>query len=195
MNRNGVKLMGERPIQRWMHLRGTGKGDGAIEVPSISSEVETGFGPIRFAIGPEGQPRLMVPCGTGTVLGGDAPSGNLRVNMSRYSVSGRMTLFIDVMCVERSLDPVFAELAEEVVHRVATGAGPADAVAGTIADFRNLLRDGVQTVPDHRILGLVGELLILRNLVRVSPSAIDAWTGPYEQRHDFRHVGHAMEVK
>lgn len=188
--------MNERPIERWMRLRGTGTGDGAIEVPSISSGVETGFGPIRFAIGPEGQPRLMVPCGPGAMPKGEASNGNLAITMSRYDVAGRKTLFIDVMCIERGLDPAFAELADEIVHRVASGNGPVDAVEGTIADFRDLLRDGEQQdVPDHQILGLIGELLVLRSLVRIGPQAIEAWTGPYEQRHDFRRREHAIEVK
>lgn len=188
--------MTERAIERWMRLRGSGAGDGSIEVPSISSGVETGFGPIRFAVGPRGEPRLMVPCGPGTAPRSQTSCGNLTLAMSRYDVAGRKMLFIDVMCIERALDPVFAELADEIVHRVASGGGPLDAVEGTIADFRDLLRDGKQQdVPDHQILGLIGELVILRSLVRIAPHAIEAWTGPYEHRHDFRRREHAMEIK
>lgn len=188
--------MAERPIDRWTRLRRTGEGDGAIEVPSLSSGIETGFGPVRFAIGPKGQPRLMVPCGPGAAVKGDASNGRLSVTMSRYDVAGRKTLFLDVMCVERSLDAVFAELAGEIVHRIAGGQAPVGAVEGTISDFRDLLRDTERPeIPDERILGLVGELVVLRYLVDISPRALDAWTGPYEQRHDFRSREHAIEVK
>ncbi len=188
--------MAERPIDRWTRLRSTGEGDGAIEVPSLSSGVETGFGPVRFAIGPEGQPRLMVPCGSGASLKGEASNGKLAVTMSRYDVAGRKTLFVDVMCIERALDAVFAELADEIVHRIAGGQAPVDAVEGTISDFRDLLRDAErQEIPDEKILGLIGELIVLLSLVRISPQAIEAWTGPYEQRHDFRRREHAIEVK
>ena len=188
--------MTERPIDRWTRLRSTGEGDGAIEVPSLSSGVETGFGPVRFAIGPEGQPRLMVPCGSGTALKAEASNGKLSVTMSRYDVSGRKALFLDVMCIERALDAVFAELADEIVHRVAGGQAPVDAVEGTISDFRDLLRDEEwPEIPDEKILGLIGELVVLRSLVGISPRAVEAWTGPYEQRHDFRRREHAIEVK
>jgi hypothetical protein len=188
--------MTERPIDRWTRLRGSGEGDGAIEVPSISSGVETGFGPVRFAIGPEGQPRLMVPCGPDAAHRGDVSNGKLSVALSRYEVAGRKTLFLDVMCVERALDPVFAELADEIVHRVADGEAPSDAVESTISDFRDLLKDAERTeIPVEKILGLVGELVVLRSLVRTSPQAIEAWTGPFEQRHDFRRREHAIEVK
>lgn len=188
--------MAERPIERWQRLRNSGDGDGAIEVPSLSSGVESGFGPVRFAIGPEGQPRLMVPCGPGALLKGDASSSKLAATMSRYDVDGRKVLFIDVMCIDRSLDAVFAELADEIVHRIAGGSGSVAAVEGTIADFRDLLRDtGRQEIPDQQIVGLIGELVVLRSLVGMSPEAIGAWTGPYEQRHDFRRREHAIEVK
>lgn len=188
--------MTERSIDRWTRLRSTGEGDGSIEVPSLSSGIETGFGPVRFAIGPEGQPRLMVPCGSGASLKKEASNGKLSVSMSRYDVAGRKTLFLDVMCIDRALDAVFAELAEEIVHRIGTGQAPVGAVEGTISDFRDLLRDAEQpVVQDEKILGLVGELVVLHRLACISPQALDAWTGPYEQRHDFRRREHAIEVK
>lgn len=186
----------ERPIEQWMRLRNTGTGDGSIEVPSLSSGVETGFGPVRLAIGPEGEPRLMVPCGAGASIRSDVSSSKLSVAMSRYDVAGRSTRFIDVTCADRSLDAVFAELASEVIHRIAGGDGAVESVEGTIADFRELLQDAAGSeVTDHEIVGLVGELLVLRALARRSPSAIAAWTGPFDQRHDFRNGVHAIEVK
>jgi len=186
----------ERPIDQWNRLRGVGEGDGALEVPSLSSGVETGFGPIRFAIGPRGEPRLMVPCGTGTAVHGPRANGNLSVTLSRYDVSGSKVLFVDVMCINRALDTVFAELANEVVHRIADGRAPADAVDGTIADFRDLLKNPASPeIPDERIVGLIGELLVLQRLVGVSPRAVESWTGPHEQRHDFRRGNRAIEVK
>lgn len=191
-----MTAMSERPMEQWMRLRSTGTGDGAIEVPSLSSGVETGFGPVRLAIGPEGQPRLMVPCGAAASIRGDVSSGKLSVALSRYDVAGRSTRFIDVMCADRSLDAVFAELASEVVHRIAGGDGAVEAVEGTIADFRDLLQDiADRDVADHEIVGLVGELLVLRTLAGHSPAAIAAWTGAFDQRHDFRHGVHAIEVK
>jgi hypothetical protein len=185
--------MNERAIERWMRLRTTGNIDGILEVPSISSGIDTGFGPIRLAIGPAGEPRLLVPCGPSTHIPNG--SGKLLVKISRYDVAGRSTLFIDVMCLERSLDSVFAELAEEVIHRVAGGGGAANSVEETIADFRDLLGGSQKDISDHTILGLVGELFVLRLLSRIATSAVEAWTGPFEQRHDFRRRSLAFEIK
>lgn len=158
--------------------------------------METGFGPIRFAIGPEGQPRLLVPCGQATSLKEKAASAKLSVSLSRFIAAGRSVHFIDVMSIDRALDAVFAELADEIVHRVASGGIPLDAVEGTITDFRELLQETAdQEIADNQILGLIGELVVMQKLVSISPSAVDTWTGPYEQRHDFRRREHALEVK
>lgn len=188
--------MTERPIERWKRLRSTGVGESTLEVPSLSSGVETGYGPARFAIGPEGQPRLLVPCGPGTMLVANRPNGKLSVTLSRFTLAGRAAMFIDVLSIDRMLDPVFAELADEILHRIGSGTAPLGAVEGTIADFRELLREwGEQSITDSKIYGLIGELVVLRSLAKIAPSAVDAWTGPYEQRHDFRRRENALEVK
>lgn len=188
--------MTERPIERWKRLRGSGVAETALEIPSLSTGVETGYGPVRFALGLEGQPRLLVPCGPGTTLTANRRNEKLSVTLSRLTYAGRATVFIDIMNTDRPLDPVFAEIADEIVHRVGNGMAPLGAVEGTIADFRELLREAKdQSVTDSKIYGLIGELVVLRNLAQITPAAVEAWTGPYDQRHDFRRRENALEVK
>jgi hypothetical protein len=188
--------MSSRPIERWNQLRDSNSGDGVLEIPSLNTGVESGYGQVRFAIGPVGQPRLLVPCGPGLNLGSGSSNGRLALTITRLLVAEKNVLFIDLMCLDRSLDSVFAEMAEEIVHRVAQGESPSGAVAGTIADFRSLLSDAEQKeIPGNQILGLIGELVVLRKLAAASASAVDAWTGPFDQRHDFRRKERAVEVK
>lgn len=188
--------MTERPIERWKRLRNSGVAETGLEIPSLSTGVETGYGPVRFALGLEGQPRLLVPCGPGTTLAINRPDEKLSVTLSRLTHAGHATLFIDIMNTDRGLDPVFAEIADEIVHRISNSSAPLGAVEGTIADFRELLREaGGQSVADSKIYGLIGELVILRNLAQITPAAVEAWTGPYDQRHDFRCRENALEVK
>lgn len=188
--------MTDRPIERWKRLRNSGVAETTLEIPSLSTGVETGYGPVRFALGPEGQPRLLVPCGPGTTLTTNRPNGKLSVTLSRLTHAGRATMFIDIMCVDRRLDPVFAEIADEIIHRIGNSASPIGAVDGTITDFRELLREAEdQRVPDSKIYGLIGELVVLRILAQITPTAVEAWTGPYDQRHDFRCRENALEVK
>ena len=186
----------EHAIAKWAHIRSVGIGDGVLEVPSVDAGVPTGYGSARYAIGPSGEPRLLVPCGDLAMPKGLPSTRNLQISIARFTVQGRSVRFVDVTCVNRQLDPVFAELADEVLFRLGSGRGPVDAVATTIADFVELLASrGTEEVDRSVILGLLGELLILERLVELDTTAVDAWVGPFEQRHDFRRGVHAIEVK
>lgn len=188
--------MTDRPIERWKRLRNSGVAETSLEIPSLSTGVETGYGHVRFALGPEGQPRLLVPCGPGTTLTTNRPNGKLSVTLSRLTHAGHTAMFIDTMCIDRGLDSVFAEIADEIIHRIGNSAPPVGAVEGTIADFRELLREAEdQRIPDSKIYGLIGELVVLRTLTQITPMAVEAWTGPYDQRYDFRRRENALEVK
>ena len=169
--------MAERPLDRWARLRSSGKGDGAIEVPSIASGVQTGFGPVRFALDSRGRPRLLVPCGPGSSLPPGISTDNLVIAISRFDVAGESAMFLDVSCTSPSLDGVFAEFAEEVLHRVEAGQSPVRAVASTIDDFRRLLQE-VQPfdIGEQQIVGLLGELVVLRSLVEIAPAATSVWS-------------------
>ena len=191
-----VRLMTKRAIERWKRLTATGSGDGVIEVPSIDSGIATGFGTARYAIGAQGQPRLLVP------IGGHAPAcelistSKLLVTTSSYKISNKSTLFIDIMCLDRGLDLVFAELAEDILRRIKEGFSPLKAVIASIDDFRELLKEkSREEIPESKIQGLVGELEVMRRLVSLNKTAAETWTGPFELRHDFRQGIHALEVK
>lgn len=186
----------KRAIERWRRLKASGGGDGVIEVPSIDSGISTGYGTARYAIGAQGQPRVLVPIGGLTSTRALASTPKLSVSMTNYLVSGKGTLFIDIMCLDRALDLVFAELAEEILRRINEGHPPLKAVMASIDDFRELLKETSHSeIPESVILGLVGELEVLRRLTICNEAAVESWTGPYELRHDFRVGVHALEVK
>lgn len=188
--------MTKRAIERWKQLKATGAGDGVIEVPSIDSGISTGYGTARYAIGVQGQPRILVPIGGLTSTRALTSTPKLSVTMTNYLVSGKGTLFIDIMCLDRSLDLVFAELAEEILRRINEGHPPLKAVTASIDDFRELLKEkSRREIQESVIQGLVGELEMLRRLTIYNAAAVESWTGPYELRHDFRGGAHALEVK
>ncbi|MCR8935234.1 MULTISPECIES: PD-(D/E)XK motif protein [unclassified Pseudomonas] len=191
-----VQLMTKRAIERWKRLTATGSGDGIVEVPSIDSGIATGFGTARYAIGAQGQPRLLVPIGGHATASELTSTSKLLVTTSSYKVSNKGTLFIDIMCLDRGLDLVFAELAEDILRRIKEGFSPIKAVIASIDDFRELLREKAsEEILESKILGLVGELEMMRRLVTLNQTAAETWTGPFELRHDFRQGIHALEVK
>jgi len=186
----------QRPIEHWETLRKSEAGDGVLEIPSLTTGVDSGFGHVRFAIGSRGEPRLLVPCGADTKIRFAPSNGKLSVTISKLQVERRTVHFIDVTCVLSALDSVFAELANEIVYRVSFGESPLKAVEGTISDFRSLLENAGNThVTEQEIIGLIGELTVLHILTELSPSAVETWTGPLGQRHDFRRSNSAFEVK
>lgn len=188
--------MTKRAIERWKQLKATGAGDGIIEVPSIDSGISTGYGTARYAIGAQGQPRILVPVGGISITRRLTSTQKLSVTLTNYLVSGKGVLFIDIMCLDRGLDLVFAELAEEILRRIDEGHPPLKAVTASIDDFRELLKEtSRKEIPENLIQGLVGELEVLRRLTTHNEAAVETWAGPYELRHDFRTGAHALEVK
>jgi len=188
--------MSDDPSDGWERLRTTGIGDGNLEVPSLSTGIESGFGPAVYAIGPDAEPRLLVPCGDVRIREDLGSSANLIARPITLVRKGVGIRFLDVMVTNRQLDAVFAELVSEVLLRLKNGTSPVEAVRGTIADFRDLIlakrRDDVSV---GEICGLIGELLVLERLCGKSADGASTWTGPYEQRHDFRKGARAIEVK
>jgi hypothetical protein len=62
--------------------------------------------------------------------------------------------------------------------------------------WRELLaRDSIPLLDKNTIVGLFGELIVLRELARINPLAWKAWTGPDKGRFDFFGSGNALEVK
>lgn len=188
--------MSEYPMDEWRRLRTDGRGDGKLAVPTLSTGIETGYGPALYATGPAGEPRLLVPCGQARGMRDLGSSPNLLAHRTSFQVDGRSTAFLDTMVLDRRLDPVFADLVREILARLGAGVAPDLAVGGTIADFRQLLlASPPREVPLEVIIGLLGELVILEQLSAFLPGAVTSWMGPLDQRQDFRSGSRAIEVK
>jgi hypothetical protein len=182
--------------QNWAEIRASGSGDGVLEVPSRATEISTGYGKVRVAIGAGGEPRLLVPVGRPaaglTIVG----SQNLLLARSSFRSAGKLEHFIDITLRNPKLSGVFAELTKEILKRLQGGNPPEPSVHGAIEDFRDLLaRPSLREVPLTKLAGLAGELIVLSKLTAVRPTAVDSWTGPFDKRHDFRRREIAFEVK
>lgn len=189
-------MMSSNPIDPWKRLAGAGEGDGLLEVPSIESGVSSGYGQVRYAIGPNNEPRLLVPVGDAHDVPRLSSTPKLGLMVSRFNTGGKWIHYIDLMGRDRALDTVFADMSEEILRRISEGNPPGSAVSGTIEDFRNLLREAsAKEACDNAILGLIGELHVLKMLCGISPYAVSSWVAPYEARHDFRSHLSALEVK
>ena len=124
--------------REWAEIRNSGQGDGILEVPSRTTGVTTGYGEVRLAIGPLGEPRLLIPVGR-PAGGTTAASHNLYLARSSFRSGGKLEHFIDIILRNPHLGRVFSDLVEEILKRLKSGEGPETAVHGTIQDFRSLL--------------------------------------------------------
>lgn len=180
---------------QWNVLRTGGGGDG-LEVLSLPLDTRTAAGPIRLAVGSNGEARLLIPLAQGERPQTTEPSPALHIGISTFTHRGRASRFLDLVCLSTELESVFADVVDEILARIASGSLVAEVVTETIDDFRALLVPQSHGVPErNRIAGLVAELVVLNRILEISSAAWRAWSGPTGDRHDFRLRDTSIEVK
>src|SRR5690606_35026353 len=111
----------------------------SFEIRTIASEVAGPSGPVRFALGQNGEPRLLLPLRAEEdprrVRGAPA----LAVEASTLVQGGQPTRFLDLTCRAAELEEVFARVADQILERIANGSGGVEAAHTTLEQFRSLL--------------------------------------------------------
>ena len=117
---------------------------------------------------------------------------NLRLTEATF----RDNRYLDLVCTSDGLAHVFAALADQVVRRIEQEDRPAsEALQSTLTEWRQLLKPA-PALTEEQARGLFGELTVLRALAERSAGyALDAWTGPDMDVHDFTTPGGDIEVK
>lgn len=104
--------------------------------------------------------------------------------------------YIRIECLDQSLEQPFAMLALLVVNHLASGATPSKACMDSVQDFRRLLSKHGGVLPtDEEIVGLTGELLLIRSLVTVRPDLWRGWNGPLGAGRDYSWGAIDIEAK
>ena len=180
----------------WRLLRTGAHAGGGLEIPTIPAEVSTAGGPVRLALGANGEPRLLLPVARGAASASIDGGAALSVSVSSFSYRGQHLHFLDLTCLQTELEAVFEELVDEILKRIDHGNSCTEAAQSTIRDFRALLALApARDVSTSRVVGLIAELLVLNRLLDHSTAAWNAWRGPMGDRHDFRVGGTSLEVK
>lgn len=124
----------------------------------------------------------------------DVPAG-LSVELRPLLIDRSERAVLDLSCTTPALAEVFEQFSQALVDELSTGAAPATALTAILERWRRFLLISTGGPSTERLAGIVGELLVLLDLTRSSPRAVNWWTGPAGARHDFRHGPHALEVK
>ena len=94
--------------------------------------------------------------------------------------------YIRIECLEAGLETPFALLASRVVSHLSSGATPSKACMEAVLEFRRLVsRNGGLLPSEEEILGLAGELLLIRKLARANQSLWQGWNGPLGSARDY----------
>jgi len=124
--------------------------------------------------------------------GGKAPlpnpgCGRLVVKREQLLREGsQLDDYIRIECLECGLETPFALLVSQVVSHLTSGATPSKACMDAVLEFRRLLSKNGGLLPSQdEILGLVGELLLLKRLVSASPHLWQGWNGPLGSARDY----------
>lgn len=103
--------------------------------------------------------------------------------------SGSVELFAEMVCdCAGALDAVAAEGEERLLR----------ALLSRVRSWQEFMRKGAQALSPEAEIGLIGELVVLREAIRAglpAPLALDAWVGPLNGVQDFEIGAGAVEVK
>lgn len=124
------------------------------------------------------------------------PQRGERIELTEWTHPASGERFLDLLCRAESLAQVFGLMADSVVERIVNrGELCHSALLGALKDWQELLRPA-RTMSADVARGLFGELTVLRLLAAQNPIyAVECWTGPDQEKHDFSTSHGDLEVK
>lgn len=170
----------------------------ASEIKAMPIHVEGVIGKLLIALDSKNSRHLLVAVDRLEDVREDSRSPGCRVFGRELHGHGEHIFFADLVCSRKEAFPVFNLLVNDILERLSSGKFDQGAVcAETIEDWRDLLGgSGVgKGLSNSQILGLFGELWVLKQLTKISTSSIDSWLGPDGNPHDFSQGLNGLEVK
>jgi hypothetical protein len=158
--------------------------------------IQTSSLDVLVAVDVDGDKHLLIPVGASAVDGDQASQGVTLGSRILRTVAGDVA-YADLHCRITSLDLVFERLADDILQRLAVdGSAPVTTCRKVLDEWRALLKAAGRGITREALVGLVGELEVLRLLASYNPAgALDAWRGPSKSVHDFVRGAAEIEVK
>lgn len=152
--------------------------------------------PAEVTLDSEGNKGVLLPLSPGEALGipqtGAGGGGALRISVQNF-LNGHVSVrALHIWCVDRACDAAFTSFILLLFDK-AESLSLSEAVLSSREEFEGLVL-GFES-NSRVITGLVGELMVLRDLVMARRESIRFWGGGRGERHDFRNGLLALEVK
>lgn len=183
-------------IQRIWSLLPPPASDGTIEVRELEL-AGSHYGNLLLTIDGIGQRHLLIIAPSNTKLTHDKRSSGVQLLVTTWGEEKDRSSYVDLVCLKPHLNGLFDLIIYDVVSELLKSRETPDRVCLLVLNrWRELLaRDLVPLLDRNTVVGLFGELSVLRDLARINPLAVRAWTGPDKGRFDFFGSGNALEVK
>ena len=120
----------------------------------------------------------------------------LSISETEKISNGQKLGFSDLCCLELRCNEAFLKIAEKIVERIKTGIPSIKSVAEVISEFRDILISiSSEILNRSQRVGLLGELLFLKEIISKNPQSLANWIGPRRKAHDFYAPTCATEIK
>jgi|CXWL01.1.fsa_nt_gi hypothetical protein len=121
------------------------------------------------------------------------------ITLCRVPSDDTQFVFVGLVVEDSQVVDQFAVVAADVAAHVADGtiAGAGSRLAERLEKWRRALRARRDGLSPEAMLGLIGELIVLSDLIGPidQQRAVEAWAGPERGLHDFVVAGTAVEIK
>ena len=172
------------------------EGSSSNDMPSIETNTTVSAGNIRLAISDNIFCAVLLPVSISDQAENDDISQLISIRPVELGLDGKVVRFFEVRCEDENLNEVFARVVSDILRRIESGTGTHKAVDEALNEFRRLLhKQRFSSLDEMIIVGLIGELLTLNEVLEVNPNGLDGWHGPDSDRHDFRAGSVTIEVK
>jgi len=163
----------------------------------ILDSVTTPYGPPLLAIDGIQQRHFLMPIVGQHRFRGDQHSAGIHLLINQWGIDERQQWYVDLVCLKPHLNDIFDLIIYDICNDLPQStAHPVDVCCQVLDQWRELLSRDNAGLPDQStMLGLFGELYVLRELTHLHPRAIELWVGPRGARHDFSGGLISIEVK
>jgi hypothetical protein len=175
-------------------------GAAGVSGAALRSAPLSGFSrEVAAIITPEGHKGIFIPLRPGETV--DIPlgmkpnaTGALKADIAQFSDgTGAAFNALSVLCRDASCESAFISFVMSFLERL-SGADLGALLDECHREFRRLIGE-LPAEGGNRLTGMLGELILVRDLTAVDSDAFRFWAGPRGERHDFRNGNIAVEVK